>query len=278
MKGLACAPARLRAVVFDFDGTLAEPVLDFGHMRRELAGVVHPFVPGARPSPHVPVLEWLQGLAVEAQAREAGAGPALLAAAHARIQALEVEAAGRTRLFPFARALLAGLAARGVGTAVVTRNCSRALNMVFPDARTVVGAVLTRDDVARVKPDPGHLGAALAALGAAPGAALMVGDHPMEWRRAVAWARSPPGCSPEPEAGRALGRGGGFRARRLRRAARGAGPGGAPARRGGRRGPRRRGAPRARAGWTARGTRHRLAGRAPARCGRPGNPQPHGRP
>lgn len=180
MKGIACAPARLRAVVFDFDGTLAEPVLDFGHMRRELAGVVHPFVPGARPSPHVPVLEWLQGLAVEAQAREAGAGPALLAAAHARIQALEVEAAGRTRLFPFARALLAGLAARGVGTAVVTRNCSRALNMVFPDARTVVGAVLTRDDVARVKPDPGHLGAALAALGAAPGAALMVGDHPMD--------------------------------------------------------------------------------------------------
>jgi len=172
--------APLRAVVFDFDGTLAEPVLDFGLMRRELAALVRPFAPGASPAPQVPVLEWLQGLAAGLQAREPGAGPALLAAAHARIRELEVEAAGRTRLFPFTRELLAGLAARGVGTAVVTRNCARALATVFPDADHAVGAVLTRDDVARVKPDPQHLGAALAALDAAPGAALMVGDHPMD--------------------------------------------------------------------------------------------------
>lgn len=170
----------LRAVVFDFDGTLAEPVLDFARMRRELAELVRPYAPWARLAPELPVLEWLEALGGEADAREPGAGPALLAAVHERIRALEVEAAGHTRLFPFARALLAGLAARGVGTAVITRNCARALDTVFPDARAVVGAVLTRDDVARVKPDPGHLGAALAALGAAPASALMVGDHPLD--------------------------------------------------------------------------------------------------
>jgi len=50
---------------------------------------------------------------------------------------------------------------------------------------------VAREDVDAVKPDPGHLLAALAALGATPGQAMMVGDHPTDVltaRRAGAFA------------------------------------------------------------------------------------------
>lgn len=67
-----------------------------------------------------------------------------------------------------------------MATAIITRNCSDALRAVFPDAHETVGAVLTRDDVERVKPDPEHLGNALERLGVTPAAALMVGDHPLD--------------------------------------------------------------------------------------------------
>jgi len=40
--------------------------------------------------------------------------------------------------------------------------------------------VLTREDVAAVKPDPSHLLAALGAIGAGPEESLMVGDHPQD--------------------------------------------------------------------------------------------------
>ena len=51
---------------------------------------------------------------------------------------------------------------------------------VFPDLHDFAGVLLARDDTPRVKPDPGHLLAALQALGATPARSLMVGDHPMD--------------------------------------------------------------------------------------------------
>jgi len=67
-----------------------------------------------------------------------------------------------------------------VACGIITRNCRQAVLRVFPDAETVVGVVLTRDDAPHVKPDPRHLLAALDILGASPERSLMVGDHPMD--------------------------------------------------------------------------------------------------
>ncbi len=179
---------RLRALVFDFDGTLARPALDFPLMKRRLAGLAGDVLgvdalPGA-----LPALEWIEQLAGVATPEQADN---FRDQAHALIRDMEQEAAARTSLFPFTRPLLDALRARGVRAAVITRNCRQAVDQVFPDAAEHLDAVLTREDVARVKPDPEHLLAALAATGADPGEAMMVGDHPLDVltaRRAGTWA------------------------------------------------------------------------------------------
>jgi len=76
--------------------------------------------------------------------------------------------------------MLAALRARGLSSAIVTRNSRAAAERILERGKLVYDVLLTRDDVARVKPAPDHLTAALDALRAAPGAALMCGDHVMD--------------------------------------------------------------------------------------------------
>ena len=93
---------------------------------------------------------------------------------------MELKAAAKGRLFAHTRPLLARLREHGLKLGVITRNCTPAVGQVFPDAAEHVDCVLPREAVARVKPDPEHLLAALARLSVEPGQSLMVGDHPMD--------------------------------------------------------------------------------------------------
>ena len=172
--------ARLGAVVFDFDGTLARPELDFGVMRRAVSEAVVPFMPQAEPRPDLPVMEWLQTVHDALAATAPQKADRAFAAGHDAIRAVEVEAARRTSLFPFVRPLLAALTTAGVATGIITRNCPEAVRTVFPDVDEHCGCLLTRDDVKVVKPHPGHLLEALALLQRGPHETLMVGDHRMD--------------------------------------------------------------------------------------------------
>uniref|UniRef100_B8DNN9 phosphoglycolate phosphatase n=3 Tax=Nitratidesulfovibrio TaxID=2802295 RepID=B8DNN9_NITV9 len=215
-RTLHCAGVAVRAVVFDFDGTLAAPTLDFGLMRRTVAEAMRVHLePPQRPNPpdmphqtglagqagqagptelaelpgptrlpdrrDLPVMEWIAHVAglLETHGRRDDAA-ALHADAHAAIRRVEVEAAARGSLFPFTRPMLAALSAMDVAVAIVTRNCPEAVRAVFPDVDALCPCLLTRDDVPSVKPDPDHLLRALGMLGRAPAEALMVGDHPMD--------------------------------------------------------------------------------------------------
>lgn len=169
-------PARIRAVLFDFDGTLAEATLDFALMRQRARAVMGLF----RQPPddvRVPVMEELSQLCASLPAPLAEEARRRTMAAIAEV---EREAASRSRPFAFTRPMLAGLKERGVAAAVITRNCPGAVFMVFPDLRDHVACVLTRDDVERVKPDPEHGRRALALVDRGPEEAIMVGDHPMD--------------------------------------------------------------------------------------------------
>ncbi len=181
-------PPRLRATVFDFDGTLARPSLDFPLMKRRIAALAgatlgHPVSPDG-----LPALEWIESLSLDMAGDQANA---FRTGAHALIREMEDEAAARTTLFPFARPLLSRLRGAGVACAVITRNTRDSVSTVFPDAADYLAVVLTREDVPSVKPDPAHLLAALTVIGAAPDEAIMVGDHPTDVltaHRAGAWA------------------------------------------------------------------------------------------
>lgn len=176
---------RYRAVVFDFDGTLATLTLDFARMQQNVVATVATFFPHPPAPPGIPMLEWVEQLAQELLNSNASDGHAMAAALRnaanaTSIREVEVEAAANGGLFPYTRPLLAALRNAGIGVGVITRNCAPALAVAFPDAADYVDVMLTRDDVTRVKPDPAHLGAALERMQCPPGAALMVGDHPMD--------------------------------------------------------------------------------------------------
>ena len=163
----------MQAVVFDFDGTLAELNIDFNMMAdkvRELARNMG--FAGAWP---------LGGYLLEQVEVVAGAmGNGFSQKAHELIKKVEMEAADEGRLFDFTPGLLARARQRKLGLAVISRNCGPAIRRVFPGVDQEVDVFLPREAVINAKPHPDHVLDALKVLGAGPGGAVMVGDHPTD--------------------------------------------------------------------------------------------------
>lgn len=174
---------KLAAIIFDFDGTLAELNIDFLAMRQEVEDLAR----GQGWQGELP-----GGYLLE-QVREMtpALGQGFRDQAYQLIMAREVAAAQAGRLFDFTHGLLADLRRLGLKTAVISRNCGAAIRRVFPGVEEESDAFLPREAVTRFKPDPGHVWAALERLERLPGQAAMVGDHPVD----VATARAA-GCLP----------------------------------------------------------------------------------
>ncbi len=149
---------RPSAVLFDLDGTLTEPILDFPAIRRSLG------VPDG-----APILEFIESC----QLRDPDQAQRLQALLHE----LELECAARAHPAPGLSELFTWLDAHGLATAVVTRNstaCARVTLERIGLTRTSL-VLVTRDD-APPKPDPAPLALALAQLGQVPTRSWMVGD------------------------------------------------------------------------------------------------------
>lgn len=171
--------AQARALLFDFDGTLA-PNLDLPDLRRRVVSLTL-----ARGVPEAVfrgryIVEILDAGAEWLAARDSAQGSKLHADGHRLIRDFEIAAAQRTEPFADIRGLLAGLRGRGKALAVVTRNCRAAVLAAFPDIADYCDAVLARDDVAHLKPDVRHVRQALDTLGYAPRQAVMVGDGQLD--------------------------------------------------------------------------------------------------
>lgn len=172
----------IAAVLFDFDGTLAQLTIDFAHMRSlvlaELAEILGPEHPAlARGS--LPVMELIYAAC---QGQDAESVGKIIRRCEKAVSAYEVEAAAGSSLFPQVEDLLRGLKGQGLKIGIVTRNCRAAVERVFPHHAELCDAFVCRGDVKpdELKPKPGQLFKALALLGCAPGLALMVGDHPSD--------------------------------------------------------------------------------------------------
>jgi phosphoglycolate phosphatase len=165
------------AVLFDLDGTLIETRIDFDGMRREVLRLAEEAGVAAAPWAHLDVLGILDRAAADAP------DPAALrAAAEAALTAIELAACPGAREVEGAGELLRALDRAGIRIGIVTRNCRRAVEQVLARIPLPHAVLLTRDEVARVKPDPQHLWQAAEALGVPPARTVMVGDHRMDIR------------------------------------------------------------------------------------------------
>lgn len=166
------------ALIFDFDGTLTPLTIDFSSLRTEVELLAGTYAPeqAIKDLSHLYTVEMIY----ELEQLLGGAGGEFRRRAFERMAELETEASRGKELYPYAREVLRDLRVRGLKVAIITRNCIGALKNVFPDMDQYVDSVVTRDDVARVKPHPAHVAAALAALNATPDEAILVGDHPTD--------------------------------------------------------------------------------------------------
>lgn len=166
----------IKALVFDCDGTLVEATLDFARMKREALATMaeHIELPADQDKKLMEILEGLEDEHGKDALRP------VRAAVLETVRRLEMEAATRSSIFPYVRPMLAACRRLGIRTGIVTRNCREAVRIVFPDVDEHFACLVTRDDVDKVKPDPGHLLRALEILQVAPEECLMCGDHPMD--------------------------------------------------------------------------------------------------
>ncbi len=141
-----------RAVIFDMDGTLTRPYLDFPRIRAEI-GVAEPLLENMLALPPGPARDRAFGI----------------------LERFEDEAAEASELNPGARDVLAFLATRGIPSGVLTRNSRRSTEIVLSKHGLRFGLCVTRDD-APAKPRPEPLWMLCNHLGVEPAHALMVGD------------------------------------------------------------------------------------------------------
>ncbi len=171
---------KIDAIVFDFDGTLAELHIDFAEMKHQIGALALSYSKIIPREPFLPVLEWMSWLEARIGENNGNHAGEFRQRALALILEMEMEAARKGALFEFTRPVLGLLHSMGVKTAIITRNCDAAVRLVFPDIDDHCGAFFARDHVLKPKPDPAHLAHALTAVGAEFGTALIVGDHPID--------------------------------------------------------------------------------------------------
>jgi HAD superfamily hydrolase (TIGR01509 family) len=142
-----------RAVIFDLDGTLTEPLLDLDAMRAEIG-----LPPG-------PILEQLAHLDAPTRAR-----------ADEILRRHEREAISCATLADGCAELLAHLQARAVPAAILTRNVREVVDTFTRMFGFTFAAVYTREDGPH-KPSPAGVFALCQQMGVPPAETLVVGDY-----------------------------------------------------------------------------------------------------
>ncbi|NLX58319.1 MAG: HAD family hydrolase [Phycisphaerae bacterium] len=144
----------LKAMLFDMDGTLTRPRLDFAAIKREIGIPTTSFI-----------LEVMETMTPTERER-----------AMAIVERHEQEAAERSELNDGVVPLLAELGRRGILTGIITRNSRRSCETVMTRHELAFSVLVCRE-CARAKPSPDGILLALQRLRIDAASAVYVGDH-----------------------------------------------------------------------------------------------------
>jgi HAD superfamily hydrolase (TIGR01549 family) len=171
----------IEAVIFDLDGTLASFNLDYKTLRAEAKSHLQKRgVPASVLSQHESIFEMLKK--AEIYFKNASKSDEVFIEVQKEVLAIaekfEYEAASSTSLLPGALETLKSLKHMNVKIGLCTISSHKAANYILQRFQIAgyFDAVVTRDMVQYVKPNPEHFETALKMLGVRPESALVVGD------------------------------------------------------------------------------------------------------
>jgi len=167
----------IRAVIFDFDGTLAVLNIDFPLMRERIISLIRHFGIEERAIRERYLLEIIDEVYPMIREKDSSGAEEFYDKAHQILHEVELKAAEEGSLIPGAGGTLRTLRLWGIKVGIVTRNCEEAVRRVFPDIDDYCDVFISRDSIDRVKPHPDHLNSMLGALKVSGEEAVMVGDH-----------------------------------------------------------------------------------------------------
>jgi len=147
----------VQAVIFDFDGTLAEIRIDFEAMRVAVFHVMERYNVPQHLFEKLYILEMIKAAEKYLQEVSPTTSRTFVAEAMKEIEEREISSAKDARLFTGVKTMLASLSSAHIATGIITRNCFPALHIIFPDYNDYVKALISREMTDFVKPDPRHL-------------------------------------------------------------------------------------------------------------------------
>lgn len=171
---------KIRAIIFDFDGTLAFLNIDFLLMRREIFELIDEFGVDRDLVHETYLLEIIDEVYALLKKKDPQKAETFLERAHQILHKVEMEAATKGGLLPGIKELLSSLRNKGLKIGIITRNCEEAVRRVFPEIDQYCDVFISRDSVKKVKPHPDHLNTVSKILGVSGEEAVMIGDHPLD--------------------------------------------------------------------------------------------------
>ena len=167
----------IRAVIFDFDGTLAVLNIDFSLMRERVYDLTRRYGIKEEMIQEKYLLEVIDEVYQILWEKNPPDAEAFYQASHSILHVVEMSAAQEGKLIPGAKATLKNLREKGVKVGIITRNCEDAVRKVFPDIDHFCDVLVSRNSVRRVKPHPEHLTQVVESLKTSVKDSVVVGDH-----------------------------------------------------------------------------------------------------
>jgi phosphoglycolate phosphatase len=167
----------IKAVIFDFDGTLAVLNIDFFSMREQIFDLMRRSGINEEAIREKYLLEIIDEVYEMLWEKNPSGAEIFYQESHDILHEVEMKAAEKGRLIPGAGRTLKGLREKGIKVGIITRNCEDAVRKVFPEIDDFCDILVSRNSVKKVKPHPDHLIRVMDSLKILAEEAMMVGDH-----------------------------------------------------------------------------------------------------